>query len=194
MLPLLCAIIVFFFLVVGAVVFLLCTLIPPARRYALSAALWCAVWGPCSVALLLFAGAALIAQAFITQHGDAQSFHAPRLLSVFGWGYLIAGTLLTAAVATAVAWLHQFIVRRFTFALFRLYATIVTAGIGSVFGWCFTWWMLVQTVSFTWLWSLLVMLFLIASFGFAAFKGAKSLRGKAPTDFAWITPEEFTGA
>jgi hypothetical protein len=194
MLPLLFAIIVFLFMVVGAAVFLICVVVPPFRRFALSAALWCVTWGPCSVALMTLAGLALVADAFITKNGSAQSLHSPKLLSVFGWGYLIAGALSTAAVATVAAWLHQFIVRRFTFALFRVYATLIVAGIGSVFAWALSWWMLSRDTSHVWAWSLLSMLVLVAGFGAAAYRGARGLRGGAPKNLAWVSQEEFTGS
>jgi hypothetical protein len=38
------------------------------------------------------------------------------------------------------------------------------------------------------------MLILILGFGIAAYKGARGLRGEAPTNFTWITPEEFAGS
>ena len=195
MLPLLFAMIIFAFLVVGSLVFLACVLVPLTRRYALSAALWCAVWGPCSVGLMVLAGLGLVAEAFITKDRDAQSFHAPRLLSAFGWYYLTFGVVITAAVATAAAWLHQVLVRRITFALFRLYATAVSAGIGSVFGWCLSWWMMEKEIPHYGLplWGL-GMAALIMGFGTAAYKGARALRGKAPTSFTWISPEEFAGS
>jgi len=147
MLPLLFAIIIFVFLLLGSLVFLACVLVPPTRRYALSAALWCAVWGPCSVGLMVLAGLGLIAEAFITKDGDMQRFHTPKLVAAFGWGYLILGVVTTTAIATGTAWLHQALVRRLTFALFRLYATAVSAGIGSVFGWGLGWWMMEKEIS-----------------------------------------------
>jgi hypothetical protein len=142
---------------------------------------------------MTLAGLAVVADAFITKSGDVQSFHSARLLSVFGWEYLIAGTLFTAVAATVAAWLHQLVVRRFTFALFRLYATAVVAGIGSVFGWCLSWWMLSRETPYVWVWSLLGMLALVAGFGTAAYKSARGLRGEAPTTFTWVSAEEFTG-
>jgi len=195
MLPLVFAAIAFFFLLVGAVVFLICVLLPPTRRYALSAALWCAVWGPCSIAWMTFAGFALIIDAFVTRSGNADSLRAPRLIAAFGWAYLTFGGLATAAVATAVSWLHQVVTQRMTFALFRLYATAVTAGIGSVFGWVLGWFLLAQEKPHhgdAWLWAL-GMLTLVCGFGSAAYKGARGLRGEAPTTFTWISPEEFAG-
>ena len=194
MLPLILAAIVFAFLLLGSVVFVVCALIPPLRRYSLSAALWCAMWGPCSVAFLLLDGLGFVAQAFVTRNGDAGRFHAPTLLATFGWVYLVAWILTTAAVATVAAWVHQALVRRLTFALFRLYATAVTAGIGSVFGWFFGWWLSASDVTRHVLpWWLLGMVSLIAAFGYAAYQGARRLRGEPPTSFTWISPEEFAG-
>jgi hypothetical protein len=37
------------------------------------------------------------------------------------------------------------------------------------------------------------MLLFITGFGAAAYKNAGGLRGKAPTGFTWISPEEFAG-
>jgi hypothetical protein len=195
MLPLLFAGIIFLFLPLGSTVFLVCLPFPRTRQYALSAALWCAMWGPCSVALMVLAGVGLVAAAFITKSGDMQTFHAPRLLSVFGWSYLIAGVLITTVVATASAWIHQVVVRRLTLALFRLYSAAIAGGIGSVFGWTLGWWMMYRELSgYAWLvvWGI-CMLALIVGFGAAAFKGARTLRGEPPKNLTWITPAEFSG-
>ena len=195
MLPLLFAGIVLTFLLLGSLVFLASVLMPHARQYALSAAFWCAMWGPCSVMLMLVAGVGLIAAAFITKVGDVQSFHAPKLLSAFGWSYLIAGVLITTLIATVSAWIHQALMSRLTFALFRIYAATVSAGIGSVFGWCSGLWMMSKELnSYVWLsvWGVW-MLALVLGFGVAAYRGARDLRGKAPKDFTWISPAEYAG-
>ncbi len=194
MLPLLLAAIIFGFLLIGSLVFLVCVLVPPARQYALSAAAWCAMWGPCSVGFLLLAGAGLIADAFISKSQDAQVFHFPKLTAVFGWSYLVIAVVVTLIVATGIAWLHQWLLHRLTFALFRLYVTIVCAGIGSVFGWCLGWWMLAKGTTHhvfpLWIVGTLV---LVSSFGTVAYKGARALRGEPPRDFTWISIEEFAG-
>jgi hypothetical protein len=194
MLPVAFGLIVFFCLLVGAVAFLVCVLLPPFRRYALSVALWFASWGPCAISLMLLAGLALVAEASTIKSEGLQLAHIQKLLSTFGWGYLIVGVVCTACVATVAAWVHQFVVRRFTFALFRLYATLVVAGIGSVFGWSLSWWMLTMDVPRTWVWSLLGMVLLVIAFGAAAWKGARGLRGDAPTKLSWISKEEFSGS
>jgi hypothetical protein len=194
MLPFLLAGIVFIFLLLGSIVFLACLLIPRTRQYALSAALWCAMWGPCSVALMVIAGVGLITTAFVTKVGGGQSLHAPRLVSSFGWAYLIIGVLMTTIAATGAAWAHQALVKRLTFALFRLYATAVSAGIGSVFGWCLGWWIMVKGLGvYSWLLWGVGMLALVSGVAIAAYKGARGLRGTAPKNFTWISEEEFTG-
>ncbi len=195
MLPLLLAGILFLFLLLGSLVFLFCLVLPPTRRYALSAALWCAICGPCTVGLMLLAGARLIATAFITQTANSQTLHAPRLLAAFGWTYLIAGILLTTVLATSAAAIHQALITRMTFALFRLYAAVVTTGIGSIFGWCLGWFMMSGHLEgylrfIVWI---SCMLALIALFGTAAYKTARHLRGAPPKQFTWITEAEYAG-
>jgi len=185
------------FLLLGSLVFVAAVSVPRMRRYALSAALWCAMWGPTLVALVLIGGAGLVAGSSFENGGHYESIHASKLLTVVGWTYVIAGLSGTALIATIAARLHQAIVRRFTFALFRLYATAVSAGIGSVFGWA-----LGATLLFTniaspvWLlWTLwmLTMVALVILFGTVAYKGARSLRGDAPTMFTPITQAGFEG-
>lgn len=195
MLPLLLAAIVFLFLVVGSLAFLVCVAVPRLRQYALSVALWCAMWGPCFAGLLLIAGAGLVAAAFFAKAGDIQSFQFPRLAPVLGWGYIAVGVLVTLIVATAAAWMHQTVVKRFTFVLFRIYAATVCAGIGSVFGWCLGWWIMATNMNGYVSLSLWIpsMLALITAFGFGAYRGARGLRGKAPERFAFVTPAEYEG-
>jgi hypothetical protein len=131
MLPFLLAGIVFIFLLLGSIVFLACLLIPRTRQYALSAALWCAMWGPCSVALMVVAWVGLITTAFMSKVGGVQSLHAPKLISSFGWAYLTIGVLMTTIAATGAALIHQVLMKRLTFALFRLYATAVSGGLAA---------------------------------------------------------------
>jgi hypothetical protein len=188
------ALTVFGFLLLGSVAFLICALLPWMRRYALSTALWFAVWGPCAVVLMLVAGMGVVTGALVMKAGGTYAVNAPRLASAVGWTYLIAGSLAIAAVATGVAWLHQKLIHRFTLALFRLYAAAVSAGIGSVLGWCLGWWIAAKGASaHEFLWWVTGMVALMAGFGLVAYVGARGLRGNAPTRFTWITPEEFAG-
>ena len=133
------AIVVFAFLLLGATAFVLCVLLPRTRRYALSVAFWFALWGPCLVALMTLAGLGLVAGALVMRAGNMQFIDTPKLLATLGWGYVTFGALITACISTGAAWLHQKVVHRFTFFLFRIYATAVSAGIGSVFGWFLGW-------------------------------------------------------
>jgi hypothetical protein len=195
MLLVLLAGIVFLFLLLGSIVFMACMPLLKSRQYALSAALWCAMWGPCSVVLMLIAGIGLIATTFIGNVGIMHTFHAPRLVAAFGWGYLALGTLLTTLIATTTAWLHQAFVRRMTLALFRVYAAVVVGGIGSVFGWSLGWWMMAKSLSGyapILVWGL-CMTVLVVSFGAAAYKGARGLRGAPPDNLTWISHAEYMG-
>ena len=102
----------------------------------------------------------------------------PRLFATLGWGYLASGALLTVGVASTCAWLHQALIDRLPFSIFRIYATLVVSGIGSVFGWCVGLWRLLYGYdghASLVLW-LLAMVALILGFGFSAFKGASGLR------------------
>jgi hypothetical protein len=143
---------------------------------------------------MLIAGVGLIATAFITRRGDMQAFHAPRLLSAFGWSYMIIGVLITTVVATGTAWLHQTILKRTTFVLFRIYLAAVSAGIGGVFGVCLGWWMMSKEMhGYGWFLWVAGLLALVSGFGVAAYKGARELRGEQPKGYTWISPAEFSG-
>jgi hypothetical protein len=193
MLPLLIAMILYLFMLVGALVFTISVAIPPIRRYALSAALWCLMCGPCIVAALVLAGTAATTASFVTKNGDLFRLHPPRLLSTIGLAYTVVSLLITAGVATATAWLHQAILHRLTFALFRLYVTVVCAGIGSVFGWALGFllmWREVKPVLPIWIPGMLV---LVIGFGALGCWISRNLRGQQPSTFTWVTPDEFYG-
>jgi hypothetical protein len=194
MILLLAAVIAFFFLALGSVAFLVCALIPPGRKYALSTALWFAAWGACSAILLILAILGLVAGGLVLQKTGMRWEDAPRLLSAVGWTSILGGGILTCAIASVAAWLNQALIHRFTFMLFRLYATFVTAGIGSVFGWLSLWLAMGWSPFPHAVWLAAFMLpILVVVFGAAAYRHAPALRGNAPTGFTWITPEEFAG-
>jgi hypothetical protein len=193
MLVIVCAAIVFFFLAIGAAIFVLCGLVPPLRKYALSSALWCAVWGPCTVAWLILGGTVLVANHLAMDVAQTKHFHLPDLPPRGSWiAYAVLYLLATMLMATLAAWAHQFIVHRITFALFRIYAGLVSAGIGSVWGWCLWFWIISSTeLPYKFLLCVIAMLGLCIAFGYAGFRWAGDLRGGAPTKFAIISPEEF---
>lgn len=194
MIVLLAAMIVFLFLALGSFAFLACILIPPGRKYALSTALWFAAWGPCCVSLLVLAMLGLVAGGIAVQTTKIHWEDAPRLFSAVGWGSAVVAGIVTCFVASAAAWLHQAIIHRFTFMLFRLYATFVVAGIGSVFGILIVLLVMVWQPSPQAEWVAVFSIpILMTVFGAIAYKRARGLRGNAPTRFTWITPEEFRG-
>jgi hypothetical protein len=179
-------------LAVGALVSVICASIPPLLRFALSAALWCAVWGPCLSGWILFTGLALLADGVAKE-----SMHMQRAPIDFhrlaGLPFLSLALLSSAALGSLAAWMHQIIIRRMTFALFRIYSTLVSAGIGSVWGWALGWWMAATEMIWKvplWIGGTMI---LVASFGYAGFRGARQLRGAFPMRFSWLTKEEYEG-
>jgi len=188
------AFIVFFFLTLGSTAFVACILIRPWRKYALSTALWFAAWGPCCVVLLILIVFGIVAGSVAFRATQMRWEDAPRVFSTLGWSAIIVGGILTCVIASVAAWLHQWLIHRFTFVLFRPYATFVSAGIGSVFGWLSIWLAMVWSPFPHALWLAGFMLpILMIVFGAAAYLHARALRGNAPTGFTWISPEEFAG-
>jgi hypothetical protein len=194
MLPLLLTGVVFAFLVVGAVVFVFCGLVPPLRKYGLSAALWCAMWGPSSVAWLLFAGLGLVANGFAMRAAQTRRIHLPDLPHNIGTGYAVLGIIGAIFLATIIAWIHQVVIRQMTFALFRIYAGLISAGVGSVWGLCLWIWLVLdsQIPYRVLLWGIGMVGFCVA-FGYAGFHWAKNLRSDTPTRFGLVSQQEFEG-
>jgi hypothetical protein len=194
MILILFAVVVYASLLLGSLVFVICALIGPLRKYALSAALWCALWGPCCDAFATLAGLGLVAGNSEVNAGSLPPVQLQRLIATYGWSYLAAAILMTAVVATAASWIHQKLVRRFTFPLFRLYAATVAGGIGSVFGCALGLWVIRSGFSYlgisVWVAGTLALTVL---FSMGAFKNAGRLRGAAPTKFTWISADEFAG-
>jgi hypothetical protein len=135
----------------------------------------------------------MLADVSLAQKSGVSNFHLPHLSTPIGWALGACIVLAIAAVATGVAWLHQAAIHRLTFALFRLYAAVVGGGIGGVFGVWFGWWLIGESFRFAPFLAIAGALLLIVIFGAAAYQGARSLRGSAPTTFSWITEQEFNG-
>lgn len=195
MIVLFSAAVMYLFLLLGAIAFLVCIAIRPLRRFALSVALWFAAWGPCCVALIVLAIMGLIAGGFALRTTRMEWTSLPReLIASLGWGLGIVSVVVVSVFATTVAWIHQKLIHRLTFLLFRLYAAVICGGIGSVFGWLICWWILAKPSAPYGFWICpFVMLFLVAAFGSQAYQKARALRGDSPSSFTWITPEEFAG-
>jgi hypothetical protein len=188
------AIIVFVFLGIGAFAFVLCVGVPRFRAGGLGAALWFATWGPCVIAWLVFAGLVAVANSLVS---ESIRFHRPPpTLPAHLTGWLVFGMMLVAnsLTATAIVWLHHLLVHRMTYALFRLYATVVVAGIGSVWAdlatVCWVSYDLPHPIVF-WIAATFVLTVLA---GALAYRHAGALRGRAPERYTWITAEEFNGA
>ena len=99
-------------------------------------------------------------------------------------------------MATMIAVVHQFVIQRVTFALFRLYAGFVTGGVAVLWG------SLAGAIVASWLdapWEIafVVVFSLVVALGCGgAVLGcriARRLRGRAPLRFTWITEDEFYG-
>jgi hypothetical protein len=194
MLPLLLMGVVFAFLVVGALVFVFCGLVPPLRKYGLSAALWCAMWGPSLVAWLLLAGLGLVANGFAMRVAQTRRIHLPDLPHNIGTGYAVLGIIGAILLATIIAWIHQVVIRQMTFALFRIYAGLISAGVGSVWGWCLWIWLVLDTqIPYrVLLWGIGMVGFCVA-FGYAGLHWAKNLRSDTTTRFGLVSQQEFEG-
>ena len=184
----------FLFLQAGAVFFLLCLFSPISRSRALSIALWFPVFGLCVMANLLFVGLMVIARsAALEQPHLSRLAHIPVWSQMGSLAFLLL-LLLGAAIATTVAAAHQWLIRRLTFPLFRLYATAVCAGIGSVFGWTLSVWRPWDALTTANLpMSLFCLIALVFGFGIAAWRWAGVLRSSAPASFTWLSSREFDG-
>ena len=118
------------FLAIGCSSFVVCALVPRLRRYALGVSLWFLVWALLSPGMLLLntVGLGILAQ------GHARVI-VP--LNDFAWHHVkliaVANALLVAVIATGVALLHGWMIRRVTFALFRVYLAAVSGGVGLLF-------------------------------------------------------------
>jgi hypothetical protein len=184
--------VVLFFLVVGVAVFGMFVTIPRARPFALSAALWCACWGPCIVALEMLAGLTLAAEGLAVHHWGRENVPLPGMPV---WStYALLGLVGTVLVATVAAWLHQMMIGRMTFALFRVYVTGVMTGMGSVAGWVWSIWLAtLEGVPGRFFGALAGMALLTVGFGVLGCRYARGLRGQRPEALQWISVEEFEG-
>ena len=192
MLVLVFALTIFAFMFVGSTVFVVCAAYRPFRPRALSAAFWCAVWGPAIVAFEMLAGLSLAADGLAAKHWNALPFALPPMPT---WSaYAAVSLVATVIAATAAAWVHQALMNRMTFALFRVYATLVVGGIGSVFGWAWSLWLIsVSWPANRWFLSLAGLVLFTSGFGYAAFRWPRHLRGNRPTRLQWVSQSEFDG-
>jgi hypothetical protein len=173
-------------------------MLPPARRFALTACLWFAAWGLAVTALLVISAfllfGATYAHEIIWPH-QRQSIGAAAFgTSGQGLLFVLLIVLLAAFVAVAVAILHGILTRRLTFALFHLYLTAVAFVVGlliatpSVFA-------LVARLhlrdSLSYTLAIPAALMLSGSLAWFCSSRAQDFRGERPDRFNPITPAEY---
>ena len=188
------------FLVGGLVVFLVCLAIPWLQRYAMSVALWFLALLPGLLLWLLIEVGAAFGQDSLIRHlsyprWEMSLWHAfsssaaQTTLIVLG----MAGTLV---LATIIAVVHQFVIQRLTFALFRLYAGCVTGGVAVLWG-SLVGAVVASYLDAPWEVAFVVVTTLVMALGWGGARLgsriARRLRGRAPMRFTWISEEEYYG-
>ncbi len=188
------------FLVGGLVVFLVCVAVPWLQKYALSAALWFLALVPGFLVWVLIGLGAVIGQDALGK-GMYYPGWVMSFWHVFGSQaakitLIAVGMAGTMVLATAIAVVHQFVIHRITFALFRLYAGFVMGGAAVLWG------SLVGAVVATYLetqWEVafVVVTTLVIALGWAGARlgsrMARRLRGRAPERYTWISEAEYFG-
>jgi len=188
------------FLAGGLAIFVVCLSIPWLQRFALSAALWFLALLPGLLLwLLIEVGAAFGQEALGRQlsyprwerwvwHAFSSSAAQITLIAVG-----MAGTIV---LATLIAVVHQFVIQRVTFALFRLYAGFVTGGVAVLWG-SLAGAVVASSLDAPWEIAFVVVGGLVTALGWGGavlgYRIARRLRGRAPLRFTWITEDEFYG-
>ncbi len=188
------------FVVGGLLVFLVCLTIPWLQQFALSAAVWFLALLPGLLIWLLIGLGAALGEDTLRQHlsypnWEMSLWHAfgspaARItLTAIG----LAGTILLATVVAAV---HQFVIHRITFALFRLYAGFITATAAVAWG-SLAGAVIATYLEAPWEVAFVVVTTMVAALGWGGAKlgsrMARRLRGPAPSRLTWILEEEFYG-
>jgi len=177
----------------GCAAFVICSFAPPLRRFALSSSLWFVACFP----FFLAVAAGILAIVFGADRLTSLLHRSGTLKDIGShmpdWiGILIAATIaiITFGGATAVTLLHGALIRRLTFALFRLYVTCVSFGVGVL-----TMFFLLSAVGVGRSWASLFINFvdiipatLLAWF---AYRKANQFRGSYPHRFPVVSREEF---
>jgi hypothetical protein len=195
MLPLFLFGIFYVFLFAAALIDLILIAAPRTRPYALSAALWVAIFGACLVGLLAFGslGWYFMVSILGMPHRYIATVNHPHRQAIF-WTCNIVGLLGAIVLATGMALFHQILIHRFTLFLFRLYATAVSAGIGATLAIGFDFYLLASYHESWASWAALLLIpILTGLLGTFAFRTARTFRGSLPERFPWVTPEEFSG-
>lgn len=193
MLPLMMVLLVFGFLLAGSVMFLACLLIRGARAFALSVALWFAVFGVCMAGLMLVSLLFLLGGTAVKEQ-LGMSPSSPLYGVSNSWVFTASIFIVSAVGASAASWIHQKLIHRMTYSLFRVYAAVVCGGIGSVFGLAGGVLLGSRGLDFgVAIGGGLIMAWLILGFGYFGWRWARVMRGEAPVNLTWITSDEFKG-
>lgn len=185
---------VFPFLTMGCVAFLACSAIPPLRRYALGASLWCVACIPCLIATFIAYGLAnlgLTKLLPLLKWNDSYGVSFSKA-SWTVWLFFTLVLIVVAIASTAIAAIHGVIIRRMTLALFRAYLAAVSFGVGVL---------ICLIISFFFAMDLLEptryipvgLLTLLCAAGLSYFcsSHAAHFRGRHPERFPIVTREEF---
>jgi hypothetical protein len=186
--------IAFPFVAAGCAAFLFCAAIPPLRRFALSSSLWCVACVPCLLvifATVILWSAGITALQKLLQSPFAISAGVHRS-SWTDWLFFSIAVIVALAGTTVITLIHGIIIRRLTLALFRLYATAVSFGVG-ILSCAFL------SLSFgEHLWTLtfraptaFMSLLLASALAYVCFRSAPHFRGSYPQRFPVVTYEEF---
>lgn len=188
------------FLVGGLVVFLVCLAIPWLQRYAMSVALWFLALLPGLLLWLLIEVGAAFGQDALVRHlwyprwemSLWQAFSSSAAQTTL----VVLGMASTIVLATMVAVVHQFVIQRLTFALFRLYAGFVTGGVAVLWG-SLVGAVVASYLDAPWEVAFVVVTTLVTALGWGGARLgsriARRLRGRAPLRFTWISEEEYYG-
>ena len=188
------------FLVGGLAVFLVCLALPWLQRFALSAALWFLALLPGLLLWMLIDVGAEVGQATLGRRLTQPRWEM-ALWHAFGspaaqTTLIAVGMAGTIVLATLIAVVHQFVIHRITFALFRLYAGFVTGGVAVLWG-SLVGAIVASTLNAPWEIALVVVGGLVIALGWGGtvlgYRIARRLRGRAPLRFTWITEDEFFG-
>ena len=143
---------------------------------------------------MMFAGLALLAEGFSHDYRGLDLHELPILGRTFWKAYGVVGLLASATACTFLAWLHQFIIHRMTFAVFRLYATVVCTGMGGVWAILLSIFLGADDVPYRIPIWILGSILLCLGLGYLGYRFARTLRGSAPQTLTWLTSAESEGS
>lgn len=184
------------FLALGCLCFLLCAAIPLTRRFALPVSLWFASYGfvltgIVTAFLIFFIGVSFASEQL---HLGARFgvLPMPHARGVRLLGLLVI--LVTAAVSTAVSFLHGTGIRRITFPLFRAYVAAVSFGVGLLAATPMSFAAIGQlhlSQVTTFLMTLPLILSAAALLSWFCFSHARDFRSGRPERFNPVSPAEY---